>query len=152
MDAWWPRLVRAQFEPKLGEKLYGQVEGTLADDHNRTDHLGSAFQGSAYGLVAKDLRDALGAHVRGAYSRVYCGKGKLGKCRDALLDSLGGALQHSSDAQLYPDGPCQLGMDQHQASAQECADSINYRAVGAITQPRMPWVNRPTFQQAVHIK
>ncbi len=61
-------------------------------------------------------------------------------------------LAHSSDAQLYPDGPCQLGLDQHQASAQECADSINYRAVGAISQPRMPWVNRPTFQQAVHIK
>jgi acyl-homoserine lactone acylase PvdQ len=152
MDAWWPRLVQAQFEPRLGNALYGHVAGELADDSNRTDHLGSAFDTSAYGFVQKDLRDLMGAHVRGPYSRVYCGDGKLDKCRDALLASLNDALQHSSDAQLYPDGPCQLGLDQHQASAQECADSINYRAVGAITQPRMPWVNRPTFQQVVHIK
>jgi len=152
MDAWWPRLVRAQFEPKLGKELYERVEGVLADDHNRTDHLGSAFQGSAYGLVAKDLRDALGARVRGPYSRTYCGGGKLGKCRNALLRSLDNALDHSSDAELYPDGPCELGTDGHSASAQACADSVDYRAVGAITQPRMPWINRPTFQQAVHVK
>ena len=92
MDAWWPRLVRAQFEPKLG------------------------------------------------------------KCRNALLRSLDDALDHSSDAELYPDGPCELGTDGHSASAQACADSVDYRAVGAITQPRMPWINRPTFQQAVHVK
>jgi acyl-homoserine lactone acylase PvdQ len=152
MDAWWPRLVRAQFEPKLGNKLYDQVAGQLADDSDRTDHLGSAFDTSAYGFVQKDLRDLLGARVRGPYSRVYCGGGKLGKCRDALLSSLSDALQHSSDAQLYPDGPCDLGLDQHPASAQACADSVNFRAVGAISQPRMPWINRPTFQQAVHIK
>jgi acyl-homoserine lactone acylase PvdQ len=152
MDAWWPRLVQAQFRPKLGEELYDRVAGTLADDHNRTDHLGSAFQGAAYGIVAKDLRDALGAHVRGPYSRVYCGRGKLGKCRGALLDSLRDALGHMSDAQLYPDGPCELGTDEHPASAQACADSVDYRAVGGITQPRTPWINRPTFQQAVRVK
>jgi acyl-homoserine lactone acylase PvdQ len=152
MDAWWPRLVQAQFEPRLGKALYGSVSGELAEDSDRTDHLGSAFDTSAYGFVQKDLRDLMGAKVSGPYSRVYCGDGRLSKCRNALLASLNDALAHSSDAQLYPDGPCQLGLDQHQASAQECADSINYRAVGAIAQPRMPWVNRPTFQQAVHIK
>ncbi len=152
MDAWWPRLVEAQFEPKLGDELYDRVAGTLADDHNRTDHLGSAFQGAAYGIVAKDLRDALGAHVRGRYSRVYCGGGKLGKCRGALRDSLRDALGHMSDAELYPDGPCELGIDEHEASAQACADSVDYRAVGGITQPRTPWINRPTFQQAIRVK
>jgi len=29
-----------------------------------------------------------------------------------------------------------------------CSDSIQFRAVGALTQPLMEWVNRPTFQQA----
>ena len=152
MDAWWPRLTRAQFEPKLGHELFDHVEGTLADDHNRTDHLGSAFQGSAYGIVAKDLRDLLGAHVRGPYSRVYCGRGKLARCRGALIRSLRDALGHMSDGELYPDGPCELGTDGHSASAQACADSVDYRAVGAITQPRTPWINRPTFQQVVRIK
>jgi hypothetical protein len=29
-----------------------------------------------------------------------------------------------------------------------CSDSIQFRVVGAIAQPRIEWVNRPTFQQA----
>ena len=33
-----------------------------------------------------------------------------------------------------------------------CSDSIQFRAIGAITQPLMEWVNRPTFQQADEIQ
>jgi hypothetical protein len=152
MDAWWPRLVRAQFEPALGPDLYDHVSGALADDPNRTEHLGSAFDHSAYGIVQKDLRDALGAAVDGPYSRVYCGRGRLGRCRASLLRSLSAALQHDGDSQLYPDGPCRLGTDQHPADPAECADAIRYRPVGAVTQPLEPWINRPTFQQAVRVK
>jgi len=32
-----------------------------------------------------------------------------------------------------------------------CSDSIQFRAIGAITQPLIEWVNRPTFQQVVEI-
>ena len=32
-----------------------------------------------------------------------------------------------------------------------CSDSIQFRAIGAITQPLIEWVNRPTFQQADEI-
>jgi hypothetical protein len=83
---------------------------------------------------------------------VYCGRGKLGKCRAALLSSLGNALHHDGNSELYPGGACQLGTDEHPADPAECSDAIGYRAVGAISQPLMPWVNRPTFQQAVRIK
>ena len=41
--------------------------------------------------------------------------------------------------------------DGHSADAQACADAIRFAAVGAITQPPIPWINRPTFQQAVEI-
>ena len=109
MDAWWPRLIRAQFRPALGGNVYAHVAGSLADDPNRTQHLGSAFDTSAYGIVQKDLRDLLGAPVRGPYSRVYCGHGKLGKCRAALLASLGNALKHDGDSELYPDGAVPAG-------------------------------------------
>ena len=152
MDAWWPRLVKADFQPALGTQLYDRVAGKLADDATRTSHLGSAFDTSAYGIVQKDLRDLLGAPVRGPYSRVYCGHGKLGKCRASLLSSLSVALKHDGNSELYPAGPCQLGTDKHSADASECSDAIRYRAVGAISQPLMPWINRPTFQQAVHVK
>jgi hypothetical protein len=32
-----------------------------------------------------------------------------------------------------------------------CSDSIQFRAIGAVTQPLSEWINRPTFQQAVEI-
>ncbi len=152
IDAWWPRLVTAEFKPTLGKTGFDAVHSMLAfDDPNRNQHLGSAFDGGWYGYVSKDLRTLLGDPVRGRYSRVYCGKGSLAKCRKALLTSLDAALHHDSDSELYPEGSCTLygGID---GDAQACSDFIHYRAVGAITQPEEPWVNRPTFQQTVEIK
>ena len=47
-----------------------------------------------------------------------------------------------SPQQVYPaDSVCSAG-------DQMCSDSIQFRAIGAITQPPLEWVNRPTFQQA----
>jgi acyl-homoserine lactone acylase PvdQ len=152
IDAWWPRLVTAEFRPTLGKSGFDAVHSMINfDDPNRIEHLGSAFDGGWYGYVSKDLRTLLGDHVRGRYSRVYCGKGKLSACRTALLNSLGQALKHDTDAELYPEGTCTEFGD-ISADAQACADTIHHRAIGAITQPPVPWVNRPTFQQAVEIK
>jgi hypothetical protein len=33
-----------------------------------------------------------------------------------------------------------------------CSDSIQFRVIGAIKQPLIEWINRPTFQQAVEIQ
>lgn len=44
---------------------------------------------------------------------------------------------------LYPGGKCSEG------SAQWCHDAIRHTVVGAIGQPPIHWVNRPTFQQVV---
>jgi acyl-homoserine lactone acylase PvdQ len=135
MDAWWPRLVQAEFKPTLGQALFNQTPF----GHDAPGPVGSAFNSSSYGYVHKDLRSLLGAPVRGPYSRVYCGRGSVSACRKALLSSLSVALQNDSDAQLYG-GQTQV---EH--------DKIEFSAVGAITQPNIPWVNRPTFQQAVQI-
>jgi acyl-homoserine lactone acylase PvdQ len=135
MDAWWPRLVEAEFKPTLGQALFNQTPF----GHDAPGRIGSSFNSSSYGYVHKDLRDLLGASVRGPYSRVYCGQGSVGDCRIALLGSLSTALQHLSNAELYG-GETQV---EH--------DKIGFSAVGAITQPNIPWVNRPTFQQAVQI-
>jgi hypothetical protein len=32
-----------------------------------------------------------------------------------------------------------------------CSDAIQFRAIGAIAQPLIEWINRPTFQQADEI-
>jgi acyl-homoserine lactone acylase PvdQ len=136
MDAWWPRLLEAEFKPTLGATLFSQTPFA----HDAPGRLGSSFNSSSYGYVHKDLRDLLGMSVRGPYSRVYCGQGNVAACRTALLNSLRTALQHDSNAELY-DGQTPV---EH--------DKIGFRAVGGITQPLIPWVNRPTFQQAVRVQ
>ena len=135
LDAWWPRLIEAEFKPTLGQALFSQIRF----NHDDPRRQGSAFNESSYGYVHKDLRDLLGT-VHGPYSRIYCGQGNVSACRSALLNSLSDALQHTSNGELYG-GQTQV---EH--------DKIGFNAVGGITQPLIPWVNRPTFQQAVEIQ
>jgi hypothetical protein len=86
--------------------------------------------------------------VRGRYSRVYCGRGKLAACRAALKGSLRAALE-ADPAKLYADDVCAKA---GRAGDQACYDSIYFRPLGAITQPLIPWQNRPTFQQVVEVE
>jgi hypothetical protein len=151
MDAWWPRLVRAEFQPALGRKLFDSIEGMneLSNDpNNHGQHLGSAWQSGWYGYVIKDLRTLLGRKVRGRYSRVYCGRGVVSRCRTALLSSLRAALK-VDPKKLYADPIC---ADAGQSGDQTCYDAIYFRPLGAITQPLLPWQNRPTFQQVVSVE
>jgi hypothetical protein len=77
---------------------------------------------------------------------VFCGAGNLARCRTALEASLRDAL-HVSRTTLYhdPGGRCTDG-------DQMCFDSIRFRPLGGVTQPLIPWVNRPTYQQANEIQ
>ena len=85
------------------------------------------------------------ARRAGKLNRVFCGSGSLTRCRAALVGSLRQAIAETPD-QVYPaDGVCPAG-------DQMCSDSIQFRAIGAIKQPLIEWVNRPTFQQADEIQ
>jgi acyl-homoserine lactone acylase PvdQ len=148
MDAWWPRFVRAEFRPTLGEAAFKQLSDTVDFDNepnNGGQHLGSAYQDGWYGYTRKDLRTVLGRKVRGPYSRVYCGNGSLKRCRTALRRSLRAALAMPA-AKLYAGDPKCPNSDQW------CFDAVNFRAVGGATQPLIHWINRPTFQQANEIQ
>jgi hypothetical protein len=150
MDAWWPRLVRAEFAPVLGSRLLDLIESDfpINDEPGHGTsccHVGSAWDVGFYGIVQKDLRAVLGAHVAGPLNRVYCGRGSLGRCRRALRTSLLRAAA-LSPRKVYPgDSDCPAG-------DQMCSDSIQFRAIGVITQPLIEWTNRPTFQQADEIQ
>jgi acyl-homoserine lactone acylase PvdQ len=148
LDAWWPRWVRAEFRPTLGRAAYDRITSLLAVDNppnNGGEHLGSAYQGSFYGFVSKDLRMALHRRVRGRYARRYCGRGSLARCRRALERTLKAALAEPATAVYPADGVCKAG-------DQRCFDSIRQRPVGGETQPLIDWINRPTFQQANEIQ
>jgi hypothetical protein len=117
--------------------------------NNHGDHLGSAYQDGWYGYVSKDLRTVLRRKVKGRYSRVYCGGGRPGRCAASLAASLKLALQHDDAQTLYGNDPvCQKA---GRSGDQKCFDAVMMRPLGAVTQPLIDWINRPTFQQAVEI-
>jgi hypothetical protein len=143
LDAWWPLWVKAQFEPALGPKAFKVLTDTVAIDNSPNgggEHHGSAYQGSFYGYVSKDLRSVLGDRVKGPYSRRYCGT--LKRCRAALRNSLRAALRAENP---YTGDPyCKDG-------DQWCYDAVRQRPTGGATQPLIHWINRPTFQQIAEI-
>jgi acyl-homoserine lactone acylase PvdQ len=156
LDAWWPRWLEAQFGPTLGSSLFESLTAMQSQDNSPNgggDHHGSAYQGGWYGYAEKDLRTLLGEPVSGPFSRVYCGGsadagGTLETCRERLADSLRAALA-VDPAELYSDQICE---DYGMPSDQWCYDAVRQRPVGAINQPLIHWINRPTFQQLVEVE
>ncbi|MEV8551941.1 penicillin acylase family protein [Streptomyces glaucescens] len=149
LDAWWPLLVKAVFEPGLGGGLYGAFTAALPVDeppsaaHGPTGaHAGSAFQYGWWSHVDKDIRAVLGEPVRGPLAQRYCGGGALAACRDVLTATLKEAAGRTA-SQVYPgDAHCAAG-------DQWCADAIVHRALGGIGHRTIGWQNRPTYQQVV---
>jgi acyl-homoserine lactone acylase PvdQ len=148
LDAWWPLLVQAEFQPGLGADLYTeithaiQVDEAPSDTHGAAPHKGSSFQYGWWSYVDKDIRKVLGDQVNGALGATYCGGGNVASCRQVLLDSLKTAAAKPAN-QVYPgDADCAAG-------DQWCADTIIQRAMGGITHDKISWQNRPTYQQVV---
>ncbi|MFJ8362620.1 penicillin acylase family protein [Streptomyces sp. NPDC093984] len=149
LDAWWPLLVKAEFQPGLGSDLYTAFGDNLPIDespsaaHGPTgSHAGSSFQYGWWSYVDKDIRAVLGEPVQGPLAQKYCGGGSLSACRDTLISTLKQAAGMTA-SQVYP------GDDQCSAGDQWCADSIVQRTLGGIKHGRISWQNRPTFQQVV---
>ncbi|MEV6173655.1 penicillin acylase family protein [Streptomyces sp. NPDC051954] len=149
LDAWWPLLVKAEFEPGLGSDLYGAFTANLPIDetpsaaHGPTgSHAGSSFQYGWWSYVDKDIRAVLGETVQGPLAQKYCGGGSLSACRDTLISTLKEAAGRTA-AQVYP------GDELCSAGDQWCADSINQRTLGGIKHYNISWQNRPTYQQVV---
>ncbi|MCX5413614.1 penicillin acylase family protein [Streptomyces sp. NBC_00059] len=149
MDAWWPRLIEAEFRPGLGDGLWSALTANLATDESPAAshgpsgaHSGSAFQYGWWGFADKDLRQVLGQSVKGPLAKTYCGNGDLSSCRAALLSTLKEAAAVPA-ATVYPaDDSCSAGQ-------QWCTDSIVHRPLGGISQKSLHWQNRPTYQQVV---
>jgi hypothetical protein len=146
MDAWWPRLVKAEFEPSLHAGAFDEVQSMLQiGDHTKGDPTAPDFFDGWWGYVHKDLRTLLNHQPpAGRFSRVYCGGGSLAACRDALQASLRDALAVTRD-QLYGKGDCAQDPDA------ECFDRNRSTIAAGIDVPPAPFQNRPTFQQTVEL-
>jgi acyl-homoserine lactone acylase PvdQ len=159
-DAWWPKLVRAEFNAGLGGNLYQALVNTLQinespSGHQQGDvsslpgaanesqpHKGSSFQFGWWGYVSKDLRSVLGDSVSGPLPGKYCGDGTVAGCSSVLLSSLSAALSEPATTTYPADAVCSAG-------DQWCADSIQQSQLGGIKHSLIAWQNRPTFQQVV---
>ncbi|MEU9064305.1 penicillin acylase family protein [Streptomyces sp. NPDC048430] len=149
MDAWWPKLVEAEFRSGLGDGLYTALTANLATDESPAAshgpsgaHSGSAFQYGWWGFADKDLRQVLGQPVKGPLAKTYCGNGDLSACRSALLSTL-------KEAAAVPATTVYPGDDSCEAGEQWCTDAIVHRPLGGISQKSIHWQNRPTYQQVV---
>ncbi|MFJ1762806.1 penicillin acylase family protein [Amycolatopsis sp. NPDC088138] len=153
-DAWWPLLVQAEFKPGMGDNAYNAMTGVLGinespsgfqngnGQHTGQPHKGSSFQFGWWGYVSKDIRQVLGQPVAGPLGSTFCGGGNVTTCRQALVDSLTTAAGQAANT-VYPgDANCSAG-------DQWCADTIVHNPLGGITQDKITWQNRPTFQQVV---
>jgi acyl-homoserine lactone acylase PvdQ len=146
MDAWYPKLVQAQFGPVIGHDAMDELRDMTSFPNVAGDSPAApSFSDGWWGFVHKDLRDLFGGqHVRGAWSRVYCGKGKRKACRKALRSTLADALGVTNE-DLYAHGECADDPDP------ACWDMNRWTEASAVTVPPMPFQNRPTFQQTVEV-
>lgn len=139
LDAWWSLLVQAQFRPALGPDLYAALARTLPLDQ-RANPQGSAYASGWWGFVHRDLRKVLGDPA--SQPVTFCGGGDLAACRAGLLDSLATALTVPATTTYPATAECAAGN-------QFCSDQIVHQPMGGITQSRIHWVNRPTYQQVL---
>ncbi len=160
MDAWWPLLLQREFQPDMGDELFNAMRDTFQPDDSPSGqsgqdpnsgstnasesqpHKGSSFQYGWWSYVDKDVRAVLGDRVNGGLARPFCGGGDLAQCRQVLLDTLRQAASTPADT-VYPgDSDCEAG-------DQWCADAIIQRPLGGVTDSKISWQNRPTYQQIV---
>ncbi len=151
MDAWWPKLMQAEFGSALGSEAFGALRGMLAfgGPEAGAEPEAPEFADGWYGYVQKDLRDVLahageGTTPSNPYSQLYCGGGSLSACSQALQSSLKEALS-VTPAQIYGHGAC---AEDPQAS---CFDMNRFISASGISVPAFPFQNRPTFQQVVEL-
>jgi acyl-homoserine lactone acylase PvdQ len=145
MDAWWPKLVAAEFKPSLGSKAFGRLQGMIGtgDLTGGSPEAPDFFDGW-WGYASKDLRDLFGPRPKAPYSRIYCGQGSKKRCRQALQRSLAKALK-VTPAAMYGGGNGECAANPQPA----CFDQNRPQVTSGIDLGPFPFQNRPTFQQVV---
>jgi hypothetical protein len=143
MDAWWPKLLEAEFRPGLGAGAYERLEGML-ETGNIVGGSPTApnYDDGWYSYASKDLRDVFGPKPKDAWSRRYCGNGSKKKCRALLQKTLAAALK-VTPAQLYGGGSGKCAANPQPS----CYDQNRPSVTSGIELGPFPFQNRPTFQQ-----
>ena len=149
MDTWWPLLVRAEFQPVVGQPLLNFISqqfNSIQPDGIRDGTGNGFFQGWEMD-VQKDLRQVLNQPVRGRFSRTYCGGGSFSSCQSILDSTLLQAAAQLSQQYGASQSSWQLPVTCPVSTPPSC-DQIVPTSAGAISIPPQPFDNRGTFYQA----
>jgi acyl-homoserine lactone acylase PvdQ len=145
MDAWWPKLLEAEFKPTLGAKAYEKLEGMLeTGSYTGGSPTEPSFDDGWWGYVSKDLRDIFGPMPKAPWSRGYCGGGSKPQCKKVLEKTLKAALK-VTPAELYGGGNGACAANPQPS----CFDANTPTETAGISLGAFPFQNRPTFQQVV---
>ena len=149
MDAWWPRLIRAMFQPVMGKRAARPASRrpTRSTTSPTTTATTSArpTRRASTATCYKDLKRVLKRPVTAEVRRRLLRARQAGACRKALESSLKSALGEKATDTYPADAVCKAG-------DQPCLDNVRFRPLGGVTQPLIPWINRPTYQQAVEVQ
>jgi hypothetical protein len=131
-DAWWPRWLRAEFQPTLGRPAFAALRAAVALDARPGGAApGTAYSGAWPGYVNEDLRRLLQRPAGVRRSGAFCGRGVLVRCRRALRQSLSDAINASP---------------RPHADAEIVIRTLSGRVAG-----RLPWADRPSYQMVVSV-
>lgn len=152
MDAWYPHLIdgllpqMVEIEKKGAPLLAGRYDAPRAQ--------GSAFQEGWFQHMRRVLQMTLDTPGHASYKSLRCaGSGDLSACRAAVLTALDQAL---SDLGGLSNQANWDGSQLRYAKSADCGkvedcDAVEHTSFSLIPVPPIPWINRPTFQQAVEI-
>lgn len=146
MDAWWPRLLTAQFQPGLGEAAMTEIRNMIGfGGTGGTRPSAPGFADGWWGYSLQDLQRVVSGQP-GSFPVAFCGGGDKAACATALQESLQASLA-VTPAQTYGFGACSTDPQP------SCWDKNRPRITAGVTKPgAFPFQNRPTFQQAVSVE
>src|SRR3954449_7130981 len=132
MDAIYPRVVDAIFDPVLGpqDALYSGLEG-----HD----ISGGYTGGRINAADKDLRELTGTQFKTAFKTKFCGNGDLTACRTSLWAAIDAAGNELAAAQGNED-PAQWTSDAN-------AERIHFAP--GILPTTIRFTNRPSGIQQV---
>ncbi len=161
MDQLTPAVIEAIFNPLFaaggvtpgGYKVFPM--GFVNEPDNGGAHLGSAYDGGWEGYLVKALGQMTGQQVAQPFSHAVtaklCGSGGLSHCGPAL----DAALLSAYHALVKANGSANVGSWTADTNTKAAGltmpeyDAIGFQTIGLVSQPDLPWQNRPTFQQVV---
>src|SRR5581483_6151807 len=157
MDAWYPHLIDKML-PQL-VAIEAQGVGVLQGRYDAPRGQGSAYQEGWFEHMKRVLEtvlptDPLVPANHTDYKQIKCADGTLIGCRAAILDALDLALGDLGGLsnQANWDGSQLTYQKGSGCGNVEACDSVVHTSFALSPVPDMPWLNRPTFQQATQVR